>query len=128
MNTRAILIALGVVALVATTHCSSRYATYCDNARSCEGGNDKDLEACIERQRALEEISSAYECDDEWDAFAQCLETITCNKERAELDADPCTDKSARWVDCTRRASARPSATSSTSGSSGPSDAGDAGD
>lgn len=126
MNSRSTLIALGVVALVATPHCGSRYATYCDNARDCEGGNYRDVDACIERQRALEEISSAYDCDDEWDAFADCLETITCNKERAELDADPCKDKSTRWVECTRRASARPSATSSTgaSGSAGSSDAG----
>jgi len=124
VNTRSILSALGVVALVATTHCDSRYATYCDNVRDCEGGNYRDVDACIERQRALDEISSAYECDDEWDAFADCLETITCNKERAELDATRCKDKSTRWVDCTRKASARPSATSSTSasGSSGSSD------
>lgn len=106
VKTHHVLVVLGVFAVSTLPHCSSRYAAYCDNARSCEGGNDRDVDACIEQQRALEEVSDAYDCEDQWDAFAKCLETLTCLDGR--LDARPCEVPSKTWVDCTRNSSGRP--------------------
>lgn len=106
VKTHRALVVLGVLALSAMTHCNSRYAKYCENDRSCEGGNDRDVDACIEQQRALEEVSAAYDCEDQWDAFATCLETLACLDKR--LDARPCETQSKTWVDCTRNASGRP--------------------
>ena len=40
MKTKSLVVAAGVFALVALPHCGSRYSTFCDNERNCEGGYD----------------------------------------------------------------------------------------
>jgi hypothetical protein len=94
----------GAFALLFTTQCSSRYDAHCENQRSCLGGNDNDVNACIEGARATENIASAYGCDDQWDAFADCLEKVVCRDGR--LDSSGCKPQGDALEACEKAASA----------------------
>jgi hypothetical protein len=118
MNTRHILVAVGTLTLIATTHCSSTYSTYCENDRNCSGGNDADVDACIEQQRTLENVSEAYDCGDQWDEVAECFEKATCKDKRMDLPSD-CGPKVQAWSNCTKAASGKNSGKSSTSEETG---------
>src|SRR5690606_27584309 len=76
--------ALSILAVALGTQCSSRFETYCENQRACRGGNDKDVEACIEGARAEENIAAAYDCEEPFDAVAKCLETAPCRDRRLD--------------------------------------------
>jgi hypothetical protein len=105
MKTNGIVLAVGLFALVATAHCGSRYSKYCDNERNCAGGNDKDVDACVEQHRAFENVSSAYDCDDSWDKYATCLETATCQNKHMTTSA--CQTQAVAWGTCVQGASGK---------------------
>jgi hypothetical protein len=46
---------------------------YCEEVSSCENLNDKDTEACVVLQEALESINSDLGCSDEHTAYYDCL-------------------------------------------------------
>ena len=68
--------------------CASTYADLCQKQRDCEGGNDADLEACVEAAHGAEEIAAAYDCRDAFDKQVACLESkAVCNNKRFDESA-----------------------------------------
>lgn len=98
-------IALATLAVALGPQCTSRFETYCENQRACRGGNDKDVEACIEGARAEENIAAAYDCEEPFDAVAKCLETAPCRDRR--LDTSVCADQQRALTSCKRAASGK---------------------
>jgi hypothetical protein len=98
-------VALAILAVVLGTQCTSRYETYCENQRACRGGNDKDVDACIEGARAEENIAAAYDCEEPFDAVAKCLETAPCRDQR--LDTSACGEQQRALSACKRAASGK---------------------
>src|SRR5262245_39691569 len=80
VNTRTVRLRVLVIAccllavLATTTQCKSKYAKYCENQKTCEGGNDKDLDACIESRRTKEEVAEAYDCENSFDEVTKCYD------------------------------------------------------
>jgi hypothetical protein len=106
-HTRHILSALGLLVLLASTHCSSGFSNYCEKERDCRGGNDNDVDACVEQFIAAENIASAYDCGDQFDAAADCLENATCNAKDQRLENSACATQQKALSDCQKAASAR---------------------
>jgi hypothetical protein len=109
MQPRRIITGLAVFALLALTHCSSQYQKYCDAVRDCEGGNDKDVDACVESQRATEEAAEEYDCGDQWQSVAECLDLATCKTvgTQRKIDTSSCSTGLAAVSACTKAASGR---------------------
>ena len=64
--------------------CGSTVGDYCEAWAECEGGNDRDREACVQLEEGEGGAASAYDCFDEWVARMECLEKYsTCD------DSDP---------------------------------------
>jgi hypothetical protein len=53
--------------------CHSTYYDSCKSQQECFGGNDKDIDACVDQARASEEIAEAYDCEDPFDKLVQCV-------------------------------------------------------
>jgi hypothetical protein len=60
------------------SHCS-KFDDPCVQEKDCEGGNDNDVEACVELARGLENVADAYDCGDPFDKYTDCLkQKATC--------------------------------------------------
>lgn len=103
-----------LLAIVLGAQCTSRFEAYCENQRACRGGNDKDVDACIEGARAEENVAAAYDCEDPFDAVAKCLETAPCRDGR--LDTSVCADQQRALSACKRAASGKGSGGTSSGG------------
>lgn len=65
-------------ALALLPQCST-YDDICQQQVDCEGGNDKDVEACVEVNRGLEDVAEAYGCEDQFEAAFDCAKAnSTC--------------------------------------------------
>ena len=105
--TRHILSGLGVLALVASAHCSSTFSDYCEKDRDCRGGNDADIDACVEELRASENVASAYDCDNQFDDLSDCIKNAFCNTTTKRLDLSACRTQSEALSNCQKAASAK---------------------
>lgn len=100
-NLQSLLIPL----LVVLAGCSSRFADLCDQAASCEGGNDDDIEACIIDAEGDADVAAAHGCEDQFDAYFDCVERgAACDR---SLASDPywgsrCDAELERLYACTR--------------------------
>jgi hypothetical protein len=85
-------------ALLALSGCSNKYQAFCEAAQQCRGGNDKDIDACVEASKADEDVASAYDCSDAFTKLADCkvskstctaksYATTACNAESVALSA-----------------------------------------
>ena len=70
------------VLLLSLSHCSSTYSTLCEKQKDCEGGNDNDVDACIESLRGAEEVAAAYDCSDAFDKQVDCVESKAACKDK----------------------------------------------
>lgn len=52
----------------------SKYGAWCEDQENCTGGNDMDIDACIEQTEEYEDEASAYDCGEEYDALWECAE------------------------------------------------------
>lgn len=117
MKTRHIIITGGLFGLLATAHCSSGYGKICENERNCVGGNDADEDACIEQNIATENVASAYDCDDAYDTYKDCLENSVCKDKR--IDKSNCSAQSKAVSDCIQAATGRKGSSESSGGGGG---------
>ncbi|HVH44963.1 MAG TPA: hypothetical protein VM925_21565 [Labilithrix sp.] len=109
MSSKITVIALAGFVLAVLPHCGSQYADLCEAQRNCSGGNDKDVDACVEAFRAQEKVASAYDCDSQWDTVSNCLDTATCKDRR--LDTSACEAQVKALSDCQKAATGRKQAT-----------------
>jgi len=83
---------------------SSEYEEYCKAKAGCEGGNEKDIAACIAGMQLADATPSPYGCDKEGDADS------ACHRAGASCDgfawkSAPCPDESAAAEACVDAAS-----------------------
>ena len=95
----ALAAALGLGVALAAPGCKGSPDTraLCDAAERCIGGNDHDVDACVDELRLAEETADIRGCTDELDAYATCvLDGGECTESRTstfcQADAD-CTAK-----------------------------------
>ena len=83
----------------------------CSKFMRCEGGNSKDREACYEQMHGHKKAAEAYNCNQRYSRWADCLETRgecnggqftddgQCDDELAELDAceEAASDRDPVW-------------------------------
>jgi hypothetical protein len=83
--------------------CNS-YGDYCTEKMDCEGGNDADIEACIEGREGAADLASLYGCSDEFDAAEECeLAESDCTNEvytTVDSGGDNCEDEHQDLGDC----------------------------
>jgi nickel-dependent lactate racemase len=94
--------ALGLVLLTA---CGNAYGDRCATAIQCNGGNDKDVDACIATLNGAEDVAAAYDCGDAYFKLSDCIDTSgTCNSKRFETN---CKAQSDALNKCEEAASGR---------------------
>ncbi len=103
-----VLVTLAAALLVggASVGCHSTYKDYCEQKQQCEGGNDKDIDACIEEARAQEDVASAYDCTDAYDKYADCYKVKGACK-NGKFDLSACSAEGTAYFTCNNAASGR---------------------
>lgn len=82
MRATSILKALLLIGPLASAGCGSQASQLCDLACECEHCNDYEEDLNCVQLQAQQDIAEAYECSEEWEAWASCVE------EKAECDED----------------------------------------
>ncbi|OJY31216.1 MAG: hypothetical protein BGO98_45950 [Myxococcales bacterium 68-20] len=106
MRTRLVTALVSGSLLLSLPHCGSTYADLCEKQRDCEGGNDKDVQACIEFARGGEEVAAAYDCSDAYERQASCLTNRAVCKDK-RLDDSACKAEEAALTACEKAASGK---------------------
>lgn len=91
----------------------SRAAAVCELVCECEHCNDQTkTEACNTLETA-ENVATAYDCSDKWEAYTTCIEDRgTCDEKESRFSTrddagdDKCQDESIALNDCIDKASA----------------------
>jgi hypothetical protein len=68
------LAGLGLVGLMCGLLACNPYGDYCKAAMDCEGGNDKDVDACVAEREAESDLAHLWDCDEWYDAYFACAE------------------------------------------------------
>lgn len=87
----------GVLAL-SLANCSSRFRDNCQAEADCEGGNDADVDACVDAAKGEEDVADAYDCGDAFGKWADCRENkgtcvngkyspVDCSAQRSALSS-----------------------------------------
>ncbi len=104
---RTSILCLPVLALLAltTVGCSAREKAYCDKLITCEGGNDADKTACVNRMIQATTVYGAYNCGEAWSKFLDCIEaSAICNS--GNLSTSSCKAQDDAAESCKKAASA----------------------
>jgi len=65
---------------LAAAGCGPDFDTMCEDRESCHGGNDMDVEACVEFHEGLADYNSDIGCEDEFDEYWECfIDTASCS-------------------------------------------------
>ena len=84
--------------------CHSTYYDVCTQKQQCEGGNDADVQACIDLYQGDESVASAYDCKDAFSKYADCFKVKgSCKNGRYDLSS--CSSESQAYASCNRAAS-----------------------
>lgn len=77
------IVTLCLLSIVTLGGCGSLEQSICDKRIICEGGNDKDRSACVDRYNGQTHVAAAYGCTDAWRQALSCLDTTgTCTNSR----------------------------------------------
>jgi hypothetical protein len=106
MRPRLISVSVICILLLSLSHCSGAYSDLCEKEKDCEGGNDNDVDACVEGLRGAEEIAAAYDCSDAFDKQVDCLSSKAVCKDK-KFGKDVCAAESAAVSACTKAASGK---------------------
>lgn len=94
----------------------SPFGDYCDEQAECLDGNDADIVACKEELSGKAGYYLAYECEEKWETYFECLETKSdctdtgtgdkvwsdCNAQGLECE---CAEKEAKLLKCVENSS-----------------------
>ncbi len=112
MNDKKLLFCVLAVAALFVAGCDIR--KYCEARNECLGGNKEDERACREELRGMNEYAEAYDCEDQFDAYMECLaENSSCEEfedyygdtEDYFTDDGECNDKAQSYYECVYDAS-----------------------
>jgi hypothetical protein len=97
-----VLLALSFSVLaMALAGCGGSVASYCNEAKNCEGGNDLDEEACNIRGEEIAELADLQNCGSEYDEYFECVdEGSRCNNDRYAPDEGACNVQANRLAEC----------------------------
>jgi hypothetical protein len=118
MNSGFALMTLGVVLAIGAAGCSDQMRDYCDKMVACEGGNDKDKDACKDTLRGQEDAADDYDCGDQFDAVLDCVvSNSTCQSGNyssfnESTSTDACATQEAALTACVQNATGHKSSTS----------------
>jgi hypothetical protein len=102
---RGVGIFVAVLAL-SLSNCASKYHDYCQAQADCEGGNDKDVDACVDSLRGTENAVGEYDCGDQWDDAFDCLDGKgICDNGHYKVTDPSCNAKLASYAACVKAAS-----------------------
>jgi hypothetical protein len=87
-------------------HCSGTFSDICEKEKDCEGGNDADIDACVEGARGAEEVASAYDCSDAFDKVVDCTVDRGVCKD-GHFDSSACDAEQKALQSCQRAASGK---------------------
>lgn len=85
--------AIGLMSLagLAMTGCSGSLGGYCFDAAECEGGNERDEEACNLAFEETQDLAEVQNCTSEFDSWFECIEESSrCNDDRYQADEGTC--------------------------------------
>jgi hypothetical protein len=91
-------------------NCTGKYHDYCQSKIDCEGGNDKDVDACIDGLRGAENAADEYDCGDPYDDYWDCsdgkgvCDTNPGGNKRFSVKDESCTAKAASYIACVKAA------------------------
>ena len=90
--------------IVLTGGCGSRFGDYCKAAIQCEGGNDKDVDACQDSLDGCDNAANAYGCNSEANAYADCItQKSGCNNKN--YTTNECDNEGQALASCVKAAS-----------------------
>src|SRR4051812_40507434 len=94
---RKLITLTAALTLALSTGCGNQMHDICSASTQCEGGNDRDVNACVAIADGAEQVAMAYDCGDAYNKFVDCIETTsscntkhytnTCDQERNALAA-----------------------------------------
>lgn len=93
--------------LILLPGCSSGFSDFCEAKIACEGGNDKDIDACVEEAKGTESVAEAYGCGDEFDKMFECSESNQKCEDKDYSSKGACEDQSRALSACIKAASAK---------------------
>lgn len=99
-------LALGAMLALFGTGCHSTYYSFCESQQQCSGGNDKDIDACVQSAQGQEEIAEAYDCEDAWDKYVDCIKDKASCK-NGSYDTSSCKTESDALSSCKKAASGK---------------------
>jgi len=94
--------------VVSVAACQSQFYELCQRAVACRGGNDQDVDACIEEERGRESAADAYGCGGAFDKLFECEDTRSTCELKIYSDNHKCDLERATVESCKRIASAVP--------------------
>ena len=100
-------LALSALALLCTTAtgCGGREKSICDKIITCEGGNDADRSACVDRWVGQTATIGAYKCGEAQARYLECVDTsVMCNS--GKFSTNNCGSEWSAVVTCVNAASA----------------------
>ena len=89
---RAAALTLQAVALSRQGNDADAFATsdgaICDKLITCEGGNDKDKDACVDSWIQNTQVYEAYKCGDAYSKYLDCVEASSiCSNGKLKNDS-----------------------------------------
>jgi hypothetical protein len=89
MATSVRLLAVALVAALGLVGCGSKFKSICQARAQCEGGNDKDINACVTSYEGVVDVANAYDCADPANKAADCYDkTGHCSNGSYEFSCD----------------------------------------
>jgi hypothetical protein len=98
-----VVVALAALAVGCRGH---EYGDYCDKQKSCEGGNDKDKDACVDQLEGEEDIADDYDCGDQFDKVTKCLKDNSVCTDGVYSEGTRCDTEETAYITCVDAASA----------------------
>jgi hypothetical protein len=95
----ALLVALSTT--LGAAGCGRGVSGYCEDAATCEFGNDADVDACIISFEVTEDLADVRNCNDEFAEWFDCIdEESRCDDERYRPGGDRCDTERDRLRRC----------------------------
>ena len=90
----------GILALVVLVGCGNDYQDLCQRVVDCYKGNEADVDACVVDAETERDEAAVYDCEDQYDALIECIDSkFQCGDDEDEVE-DACEDEDDELDDC----------------------------
>ena len=80
--------------------CMEDYSSYCNDIVECQGGNQDDLERCINEWESEANRASTKDCRDAFDDYFSCRASNSTCADQRWTDNEQCDDADRKWRRC----------------------------